>query len=209
MAEDEDIDSLKDALEDDKDLKDERIERTQEDELGDYEDLPDDYDWSEDYGLEDAQKDIAELKQEVREKQNLSTKPQSERDDVEEKVSQMLQLLELHEVSGLSRTDPKEEGHKFHEAYTMMIAMGMIAAGFLYSGMFMSLYILGVLYVLYDNAKFLPGEKDSWFARLTSNHPRFYILGGIVTGLLFLGAGYEFPMPEGLIATLAQAAVTV
>jgi len=201
MGEDEEEEDIYNELEPEEDPTKMDWEEHHSDEL-----QMDDFQPRKNYDLLDAQKDIQKLREEVRKKENLGMKPSDERDEVEEKVSKMMEVLEL--AQGRSREQP-DEGHEFHEAYTMLISASLVSAGFLYSGMFMSLYILGILYVVYDNAKFLPGEKKSYFAKLTSNHPRFYILGGIVSALLFLGAGFEFPMPEGMISTIVGAAIGV
>lgn len=92
----------------------------------------------------------------------------------------------------------RKTGYDFHALYSAVTGALLTMTGFLYSGVFITIYILGLLYILATNIKALP-QKEGRFAKLASNHPTYYLLAGVVVTLLFVGAGHQVPEIEGFI----------
>jgi len=201
-------DEFDDLLEEEKSREEKRVDRTrqEQDGLGDYQ-IPEDVELDDSYDLVDAQKDakiahkeINELKNEIREQSNGQTsKNLSEMDDIEKLVSQMVHYAEAKKEG---YENGKKSRHQFHETYSAMAGIFLSMMGFLYSGMFHTLGILGFLYIMYDSTSFLPGEKESKFARLVSHHPKFYIAGFVATYIVFIGSGQSPPAIEGVLTTI-------
>jgi len=92
----------------------------------------------------------------------------------------------------------RKTGYDFHGLYSAVIAGVLMMNGFLYSGVFITLYIVGLVYIAAKNIRFIP-DKNGKFAKLVTNHPTYYLLAGLTVFLLFIGAGHQIPEIEGFI----------
>lgn len=191
MPEDEDIDELKNALEDEQSLKEERIERTEK-ELSEY-DLPNDYDFDKSYDIQDAQKEIAELKQEVRDSSNEQPQSVGDMSQVEKSVKEFMKAQEY-------KNEGKKEArsHKHHEAYSVILGGGIMLLGFRWSPVWTYIYFVGLLAYIRDTLEVLPEAGNNKYARLVTNHPSYFIYGGTGVASIMMASGAEFPMPPGM-----------
>lgn len=78
----------------------------------------------------------------------------------------------------------------YHEWHALVSGAGLIGLGHLYSGVFVLIY--GLLMIKAVVAR-LTDRKASGLVGEISKELQYYIVGGIVTALIFMGAGYAPP----------------
>lgn len=87
------------------------------------------------------------------------------------------------------KTDP----HHLHEYGAALIGGSFVTLGFLYHETFFTFYIIGMLAVFSKSLELGNFKGDQKLFRLIRNHPVWYIAGGLLFTLMFLGAGYTLP----------------
>jgi len=113
-------------------------------------------------------------------------------EDEKKQVEGQLKLLGLkHSVmasDGLLTGEGKLVN--YHEWHALVSGAGLIGLGHLYSGVFVLIY--GLLMIKAVVAR-LTDRKASGLVGEISKELQYYIVGGIVTALIFMGAGYAPP----------------
>lgn len=120
-------------------------------------------------------------------------------DEEKNRLEGQLKLIGLkHEVKkhdGLLTAEGKLVN--YHEWHALVSGAGLIGLGHLYSGVFVLIYMLLMLKAV--SARIFDKNADGLIGEI-SKELQYYIVGGIVVALIFMGSGH--PPPEVPLSTL-------
>lgn len=120
--------------------------------------------------------------------------PKLSEDEKKRKQNYLKQLKIRDELDHIiQEASRRKDPHYMHEYIAFIIGSGFISMGFLYNKVFLTFYVIGMLVTLRASISFL-GSNDTKLVRIIRNHPFWYVLSGVVTTIMFLGAGYSFPV---------------
>lgn len=91
------------------------------------------------------------------------------------------------------RNGKKVDPHHLHEYGAAFIGASLVTLGFLYQETFFGLYIVGLILTFSKSLEIGNIKGDTRLVKLIRNHPLWYILGGMIFIILFIGAGYTIP----------------
>jgi hypothetical protein len=114
-------------------------------------------------------------------------------DEERQKLEGQLKLLGLKHQVEKSNGFLTKSGKlvNYHEWHALAAGAGLVGLGHLYSGVFILIYALLMLKAV---ASRILGRESSGLVREISKELQYYIVGGLATALIFLGAG--FPIPD-------------
>ena len=90
----------------------------------------------------------------------------------------------------------------YHEWHALVAGAGLVGLGHLYSGTFVLIYLLLMVKAIGDR---ITGNRSKGLIKEIGKELQYYIVGGFVTSLIFLGAGYPIPHVPASTLEVAKA----